>query len=138
MSRQDQYSLGVKLKMGSSIIDLGIWDKMTGGEIDSEETKYKPGGMAPAISLGGSVNVGNVTISRLYKLERDHNLVPTYKGGVGKADVIVSKQPLDVDGNPFGSAVVYVGKFKTLKLPDVDSESSDAALVEIEVSSAGT
>jgi hypothetical protein len=50
MSRLDQYNVTVSLD-GTP---LGTFDKMTGGEIDSEETKYKPGGMAPQVSLGGS------------------------------------------------------------------------------------
>lgn len=133
MSRQDQYDVSVSLDGRN----LGTFDKMTGGNIDSTETKYKPGAMAPQISLGGSIEVGNITVSRLYVLGRDHPLVPLLKQAVGRGSVVVKKQPLDVNANPFGQPVVYTGILKQLTLPEADSESTSAALMEIEVSSAG-
>jgi hypothetical protein len=35
--------------------DLEVWDKLSGGEVDSDESKYRPGGMAAEISLGGTI-----------------------------------------------------------------------------------
>lgn len=132
MSRLDQYSVTVSLDGNP----LGVFDKMTGGEIDSEETKYKPGAMAPQVSLGGSVTVNNVTVSRLFRLDRDKALEATLKSRVGKGAVKVSKQSLDADGNPFGTPLVYSGTLKQLTFPEPDSESSAAALLALEISSA--
>jgi hypothetical protein len=138
--RQDQYDVTVSLKLpDNSVLALGTFDTFEGGEVDSDETKYKPGGMAPHVSLGGSKTVGNVTVSRLYSLTRDHLQVARLVAAVGTAEVTVTKQPLDVDGNAFGlGALVYTGKLKTVTFPEVDSESSDAAMIELEVSTAGT
>lgn len=134
MSRVDQYNVTVAID-GK---DTGTWDKMTGGGADSEETKYRPGGMAGQVSLGGSATVENVTISRLLYLE-DVPEVRSWMQKAGKVSVVVTKQSLDADGHVFGGAVlVYKGKLKAVTPPDVDSESSDAALVEIEVSTDGT
>lgn len=134
MSRLDQYN--VTVKVGTT--NLGTFDKMTGGEIDSEELKYKPGAMATEISLGGPVTVGNITVSRLYDLNRDHGQVPTIKAAVGKGVVTVTKQPLDVNKAPFGSPIVYTGTLKQLKLPEPDSEGSGtAAMIELEITSTG-
>jgi hypothetical protein len=133
MSRKDQYRLTVSLDGN----DLGVFDKMSGGEIDSDELKYKPGGMAPEISLGGSVSVGNVTVERLYDLSRDHQTVKGIIARVGKGAVTVNKQPLDVDGNAYGAPIVYQGQLKTCTPPEVDSEANDAATVQLEISSAG-
>lgn len=139
MSRQDQYNVTVSVDGYKQ----GTFDKMTGGEIDSEELKYKPGAMAPQISLGGSVSVSNINVSRLYDLARDHSGVANQSGAVflrsrvGKGEVTVTKQPLDVNGAPFGSPIVYTGKLKQVKFPDADSEANSAALVELEISSAG-
>lgn len=132
--RQDEYRLTVTIDDQ----DWGIWDKLSGGEVDSDETKYRPGGLAPEVSLGGQVSVGNVTISRLFTLGRDHPRIKNLFGKVGKAQCVVKKQPLDADGNAFDEPIVYRGKLKTVNTPDVDSESSDAALVELEVSTSGT
>lgn len=132
--RQDQYD--VKVSVDGT--DLGTFDKFTGGEVDSDETTYKPGAMAPRVSLGGSVNVGAVTVSRLFDLTRDEPLVHWLISRAGKGQAVVSKQPLDVDGNVNGRPLVYSGKLKQVNPPEVDSESSDAALIELEITPAGT
>lgn len=117
---------------------LGIWDQQGGGEIDSEETTYRPGGMAPRISLGGSTTVGNVTLTRLCDRGRDWDLLRRLASTrVGKAECIVAKQPLDTDGNPWGRPLVYRGKLKTVTPPETDSNSSDAATWEITVTPEG-
>lgn len=134
MSRLDQYDISVTVD-NWAIPDS--FDKLTGGAVDSEETKYKPGGMQPQISLGGSVTTDNVVVSRLYRLDRDIDIVNTLKGRVGKGNVIVKKQSLTVDGDAAGTPEVYQGKLKRIGFPEPDSESSSAALFEIEVSSAG-
>jgi hypothetical protein len=140
VSREDQYDVRVSIirNIGGVLVtkDLGTFDGMTGGEIDSEESKYRPGGMAAQISLGGYVNVGNVTVNRLYDLARDYPNVGWLINGVGRADMIVTKQSLDVEGNPFGKPLVYSGKLKTFTPPDHDSMSSDPAKFEFEMSSA--
>lgn len=134
MSRQDQYQITMSISGRS----MGEWDKMSGGEIDSEETKYRPGSMAPQISLGGYSTVNNLNISRLYDLNRDHGLINFMIGQVGKGKVHVGKQPLDVNGNPFGRPMTYSGVLKQVTFPEVDSESADAGMIELEISSAAT
>jgi hypothetical protein len=118
--------------------DLGTFDKFAGGEVDSEETRYRPGAMGAPISLGGAVTVNNVTISRLFDLNRDGGIVHWLISRAGKGKVTINKQPLDVDGNAFGRPLVYTGMLKQITSPEHDSESSDAALIELEVVPAGT
>lgn len=136
MSREDQYNVTVSVTLRNETRDFGTFDTCEGGEVDSEETKYWPGGLGQQISLGGRRSVGNVTVGRLYDLARDHPNMGWLAGGVGKADVTVTKTSIDPDGNAFGRPLVYRGKMKQLTPPDHDSESSDAAVYEIEVSSA--
>src|SRR5262245_11254926 len=132
--RQDQWSVALSVDG----VDLGIWDKASGGEIDSEETTYKPGAMAPPIALGGSVNVGALTVSRLYDLQRDHLQVHWLISRVGKGAAVAKRQPLDVDGNAFGKPITYTCRLKQVNPPEYDSESSDAALIELELTPQGT
>jgi hypothetical protein len=82
--------------------DLGIWDKLSGGAIDSTETRYRPGAMGKEISLGGVVTVTNVVIERYWDLQREGGVINWLIGRVGKGVVTVKKLPLDVDGNAFG------------------------------------
>jgi hypothetical protein len=139
-TRQDTYSVHVHVTPPGSNepIDLGVWDKMSGGEIDSDETKYNPGGMAPPISLGGRKSTGNVTFSRIYLLSRDHMLSQQYIDWSGKARVTIAKHPMDIDGNMFQApGIVYTGILKRVQFPEHDSESSTAGLIEMEVSIEG-
>lgn len=132
MSREDQFN--VTVTVGELV--LGTFDKKSGGEIDSEELKYRPGAMGAQVSLGGFVNVGNVTVSRLFDLSRDLPNVGALRAAVGRANVTAVVQHLDVDGNVFGKPYTYTGKLKQYTLPDHDSMSSDAAMFELEISSA--
>jgi hypothetical protein len=134
MSRVDQYDVRVSVDG----VNLGTFDKFAGGEVDSEETTYKPGAMAPRIALGGSTNVGNVTVSVLYDLTRIHQIVHWLMSRVGKGTVVVNKQPLDVDGLAYGRPLVYSGRLKQVHPPEPDSEGSDAALLEMEITPYGT
>lgn len=116
----------------------GVWDKMTGGNRDSDDPTYPPGGMGEPIALGGRSWTEPVTVSRIYDLERDHSLIATLHARTGKGWVVVTKQPLDEDGNAYGEPIVRAGKLKSVVEPDVDSESSDPSMLEIEVTSPGT
>jgi hypothetical protein len=116
----------------------GVFDTKTGGAIDSEELKHRSGGMGPQKARGGPITVENVTLTREvdqaeWALMREHFL-----RGVGKADVTVTDQPLDVDGNAFGQPLVYTGKLKRVMPPEHDANAADLAELEIEISTDGT
>jgi hypothetical protein len=128
VSRKDQYDVRVVVDG----VDLGTFDKLTGGDVDSTETTYNLGGMGSRVALGGSVDPQNVVVSVLYDLTRIHSVVHWLIQRVGKAQATISKQPLDVDGNAFGQPITYPARLKHVTPPEVDSESSDAALLELE------
>ena len=141
-TRQDTFEVTVRVQDVTNpnrpMLDLGIWDKRDGGQVDSEEYKYPPGGMRPVVSLGGRKNVDNITVSRLYRLVRDHQeLIGRLMAGVGKARMEVSQQPLDIEGNAFGRPIVWRGILKRCTPPGVDSESSDPAMIELEMTIEG-
>jgi hypothetical protein len=112
--------------------DMGVWDSKDGGEVDSEESKYKPGGMAAEISLGGSVSIGNLTIKRYCDRERDWPVIKWLAGRSGKGRGTIGITPLDVDGVRAGDPLVYTGTLKQVKFPDIDSTGGDAAQLECE------
>jgi hypothetical protein len=115
----------------------GVWDTKTGGEVESDEQTYKPGGMADPISLGGSVNVGNLIITRNYRLQRDHEKSQDLINVVGKAKVRAVGKALDRDGNSYGKPFTYNGTLKRVTFPTHDSTSNAAAMIEIEITVAG-
>jgi hypothetical protein len=114
------------------MIDYGIWDTRTGGEIDSEERLYYPGGMANPYSLGGRKTPGNVTLSRNYRLGRDHDNIQQLIDAAGVSAIKVSMQPMDRYKNRYGSPIVWTGTLKTVTLPEHNSEStSDPGMIEL-------
>jgi hypothetical protein len=137
MPRRDQYLINVYVDY-PQLGDLGTFDTLTGGEVDSEELKYRPGGMAAAVSLGGTKTINNVVVGKMFEYDTDLPKVHQLAKAVGRATVTVTKVHLDVDKNPYGTRVVYTGKLKTVSLPEVDSESSEAGIMTLEVSCNGT
>lgn len=133
-SRQDQFA--ITLEVGG--VEWGFWDKKTGGELDSDEVKYYPGATDQSVTLGGRVTPGNVTLQRLYDRRDDHPRIGSLLGAVGKQPAKVTQRPLDKNGTPFGKRVVWLGTLKRVLIPDVDSEATGAALLEVEITVAGS
>lgn len=116
---------------------LGVWDTFSGGEADSDDTQHRPGGMGEQESLGGPKTRGNFTISRNYRLERDHPIAKWLDSQAGIGRVVAVRQYLNPDKTPAGEPVTYTGTLKSVTPPDHDSNSSDAAMLSIEVTADG-
>src|SRR5262245_36380998 len=128
-TREDTHTLTLTIDRGleAGKKNFGIWDKKEGGEVDSEEAKYNPGGMAGEISLGGRTVIGNVTFTRYYDWARDDDLIQWAKNGVGKARGDLGVQMMDITGAAQGSLMTYGGTLKTLTPPELDSTGNEAA-----------
>lgn len=114
--------------------DLGTFDTKSGFGLDSDDQKYHGGNMAPAESLGGMRDQNNGTVSRLLKVDRDLPLREFLRRNVGEGQMTVKVQYLDRHRNPVDVPDVYDGILKSFTLPDMDSESTDAARFELELS----
>jgi hypothetical protein len=134
MSRQDQNLVTVSVDG----VNLGTFDKKTGGGTDSTETKYKRGGMGREVSLGGSPMVPNVTVSRLFEGLRDLELVRWLYTRAGKGRASMTEYLLDADGNVFGRGDTYSGILKKVMKGDTDSNSTGARTYDLEISTEGT
>jgi hypothetical protein len=132
--REDQYAITVAID-GTPI---GVWDKLTGGGVVAGDTKYKPGAMAPQISLGGSKAVDNITLSRLLSQQNgDTDLCKFLMQRAGKGQATINRQPLDADGAAFGTALVYTGTLSEVHPGDTDSNSTNANVWSIVISTDG-
>ena len=137
-TRQDTWIIRCVLTTPTGgTVNLGVFDKKSGSELDSDDIKYYPGGMVPPISLGGKRTTGNVTLQRLYDRIDDHDKINTLFTAVGKGQVKIAQRPMDPDGHEYGKSIQYVGTLKRVQTPDTDSESTSAAMLEIEVGIAG-
>lgn len=127
-SREDQSRITVKV----NDIDCGPFDRVSGRNLDSEESKYRPGGMAPELSLGGRQSNDNITVARMFNPDTDRALVGQLEPLRGKGSGVVTEQPLDLDRNPVGAPFVQTGTLKRVGLPDRNSMSNDPAMFELE------
>lgn len=134
--RADQQLVTLSLKdpATGTVYNMGEWDKFSGGEVDSEEKTYTAA-RGVKESLGGQISVGNVTLQRRYKLSRDHARIGILIALVGRGEGTITKAPTDtsyaVDISA-GGALGYIGTLKRVAPPEVDSESNDAAMIELE------
>lgn len=119
-------------------IPLGVWDTLTGGDVQASETKWKPGGMQPERSLGGSTTVNNVTLGKLLDVEDWPTLRRLMQTRTGKGRAVVARRPLDSDGNTAGDPIVYTGTLLHVTPGDTDSNSTAAQVWTVEISTNGT
>jgi hypothetical protein len=115
-------------------LDLGVFQTFSGGGSAADDTKNRPGGMGPEESLGGPVSRDAFTVSRLYKLERDHGLFKALDAKTGAGRVVAVRQKLNRDRTPFGDPITYTGTLIKVTPPDHDSNASDRAEFTLEVS----
>lgn len=114
--------------------DLGVFDKKTGGDTQAPTAKHRPGGMGPEKAYRTLPTYSDITVSRVLERDRDWELVRTLKGKAGNAMMTITEQPLDDDGNAWGSPQTYQGRLTNVKPGQVDSTSQNVRMFEIDCS----
>lgn len=115
----------------------GVFDKWDGGEIDSDTVIYMAGGMAEPEALPGTPKVGDVTVSRGFRGERDAPLKKFLNGKVGRS-IVLGKQALNPDRSPVaGGLEVFSGVLKGVSTPSFDSGGNDVSTFDIVASISG-
>lgn len=113
---------------------LGVFDEMSGGDAVAKEVKHRPGGMGDEQSFVSLPSYGKITATRVYIESRDQSLEKTLYPLGGKVSGSVTRQPLDADGNAYGAAMVYSGRFLGVTPPKVNSDSDQLAMLELNFS----
>lgn len=112
-----------------------IFDKMDGGDATAKETKYRAGnGTEDEQALGGANSISNITVTALMT-EAMYEWAGWLLAQNGKATMYVDKQPLDINGSPYGKALHYLGKLQGVTLPKTDSQSDSPGLISLVQSS---
>lgn len=110
---------------------LGTWDTRSGGEVTAPLTKYRPGGSRTEVIDAARSTAGDVTISRRFDLQRDIPVERAVRSAVGRGRIVITEQPLDIDGVKFGKPIVYIGKVSSVAIDDADSNSDDTRMITI-------
>lgn len=114
-------------------IDLGYFQKRSGGDVDSEEGKWGSGGMSAAVARGGRRTRNNVTLSRAYSPSRDGALVDKIDPLIGRARVTGTDLVLDANANVVDTTP-FAGVLKAYNTGDYDDTSNDQRTFTIEIS----
>lgn len=112
-------------------VPLGVFDTLSGGVTSAEVSKRRAGGMGSQYSKVALPDNEDVTISRDYDRERDHELRRTLMRRTGRAMATISEQPLDDDGVPWGKPIVYTGRLSGVSPSEVDANSGDDRMLEL-------
>ena len=111
---------------------IGAFDSRTGGETTSEITSKHT---AEGLKLRpGRATHGDLTVTRDFERERDHDLARRLEKRVGKGEVVVSEQPLDDDGNVWGRPKVWTGRLQGVNTGDANTDSDEGRELELTVS----
>lgn len=113
---------------------LGVFDSLTGGDAVASESKHRPGGMGDEESYPSLPSYGPASVARVYKRQRDHELIRTLTAKAGRVSGSVTEQPLDADGNSWGQPTVYKGRFLGVKRGSGDSTSDSPRMFELDFS----
>ncbi|MCW2957134.1 MAG: hypothetical protein JWO69_2003 [Thermoleophilia bacterium] len=139
-SAADRASTARHFRVRASIngIDLGEFDKRTGGRTAAENAKHTPAS-APSkrVALGGPRDTDGVMVDRAFVATRDHDLIRRFRPLCGLAEMSVTQTPLDKDGREYGRPEQWTGVLESIGPPEYDSESSEVARFEITMTADG-
>lgn len=140
MSRQDLLLItaSAQTAVGGPMVSLGTFERRSGGAVSATDVKFRPGGSPTETSLGGSRTTENVTISRVFDLDRDNELLKRLASVVGQAKVTVSQQPMTADYVPRGTPTIWSGILIKATPPEADSGGNATSMMELEVSTSGS
>jgi hypothetical protein len=129
--REDLYNVTVIVTGTDGNKAKFVFDKMSGGNVTAKVTKYRAAnGTQDEKILGGGKSVADITIVGLMTFDM-YQWVPWMMDQTGKAHVNINKQPLDLDGNPYGKALTYYGRLTDTKPPDTDASSENAGTLTL-------
>ena len=114
-------------------VDYGIFDKFAGGDVTAAVNKHRPGGMGPEITYMSLPTYSDVTLTKVYETQRDHARLATLHSLAGNALATVTLQPLDDQGNPWGTSRTYQGRLVAVKDGGTDSNSNAARMFEVDI-----
>jgi hypothetical protein len=129
--REDLYNVTVKIIGTDGTTQSFTLDTFDGGEAQAKETKYRAGnGTEDEQTLGGANSLSNITVGGLmtYVIYQQVTWLISQNG---KATMYVYKQPLDVNGSPYGKPLVYKGLLQGVNPPKANSQSDAAGIITL-------
>ena len=117
----------------------GNWATLEGGEEEFDSSEYTDPGDRRRKSVRGPLMVSNITLTKPYNPEQDRPLLEfweEYRDNDSPQDITVTAQSItrDRERSQYGLPRTYVGcQIVRFVDPEVDIDSSDAAMIEVEL-----
>lgn len=108
------------------------WQTLSGGDKTSEDTKTRPGGQEPQVSLGGPTTRSDVTVTRLHGTTI-HPYIIQWEQAIN-APMWVSYTPLDANANPAGPTIAIHGILKGVTQNEMDSDNQGKKTISLVMS----
>lgn len=132
--RQDQATISVPV-LPAFLPPVTSWAMLEGGDLESEDTKTRPGGMLPQINLGGPTTRNDATVSRPYSLQLHPYLVPLEKfAGFGRMHITYTVLTPNLTTGKItspGQTVTLRGILKNVVRPNWDANNAATAMFSI-------
>ena len=131
--RMDQAAISVPLISNVPTLPYVVsWTTLEGGDLESEDTKTRPGGMQPQVNLGGPTTRTDATVTRPYTNEL-HPFVKPLEDAAGNSAMSISWVILDSTGARPSSAPVITlhGILKNVTRPNWDANATGTAFLSL-------
>lgn len=111
----------------------GYFMTKSGGQISADTNKVYDGGELRPEVMAGPAEAANVTVTRGYDYERDHEIIKTLKRQVGEVEMDITITPTRRDMSAYTDGTNYPAALLVgLTEPDVDASSGDPGIFELE------
>lgn len=118
----------------TAVIDgkpYGEWSSRSGGDPTAENSKYRPAGGRKQKVRKGLSDYSDVVIGREKEHDVDYAVERQLRPRVGRANAIITDQPLDWDDVPFGKPTVFIGVLMGMSGGESDANSDDGMEFEL-------
>jgi hypothetical protein len=127
--RQDQATISVPV-LPVQLPFVKSWATLEGGDLESEDTKTRPGGMLGQVNLGGPTTRSDATVMRPYTAEL-HPYIVALEEIAGQGVMNITYTILNAVGQTIGPVVTLTGLLKSVTRPNFDSNATGAAMLTL-------
>lgn len=132
--RQDEFSCSLTVDGRPTPF---VWQKSSGGAVDSEGSKSFPGDMLPQKAHGGPKTTEELTLEAEIVPARDMETIEWLESRAGKGDANVTESICDADGNSFQVMNRWTGKLKKVDRGGGDATSANPRVLTVEIETDG-
>lgn len=127
--RQDQATISVS-GLGVGLPYVASWAMLEGGDLESEDTKIRPGGMLSQVNLGGPTTRTDATVSRPYSTDL-HPFMKPLEDRAGNQSMQITWTAMNASKQALGNVVTLTGILKNVTRPTWDANATGAAMLAL-------